>query len=193
MVGVSISSELSRLESECASFDNTQSNAYNFVMAADAVRNYETLTQAIHFDKNAKYEFLGGNRGFEITERKKNDSLWFSLGPSESTVSSYGIGPLGFRELDRKRLEKRQLLAAFKLRFHMALIGGTALIVPVVLMAIYSNLHTQLIITSVATVLFAVVVVVLGTDSSGKDVLASTAAYTAVLVVFVGASLQGAS
>lgn len=162
-------------------------------MAADAVRNYETLSQAIHFNKNAKYEFLGGNQGFQITKRKKNESQWFSIRQSESTVSAYGIGPLGFRELDRKRLDEKQLLTALKLRFHMALVGGTALIVPVVLMAIYSHLHTQLIITSVATVLFAVLVVVLGTDSSGKDVLASTAAYTAVLVVFVGASLQGAS
>ncbi|KAI1737598.1 hypothetical protein F4680DRAFT_468121 [Xylaria scruposa] len=159
---------------------------------ADAVRNYETLTQAIPFNKNTKYEFLGGNQGFEITTRE-NISKWYPLEKSEATVVPYGIGPLGFRELDRKRLEKRQLLTAFKLRFHMALIGGTALIVPVVLMVFHSNLYTQLVITSVATVIFATLVVFLGTDSSGKDVLASTAAYTAVLVVFVGASLQVAS
>ncbi|KAI0490405.1 hypothetical protein F4859DRAFT_520217 [Xylaria cf. heliscus] len=173
----------------CSAIRRIFPNAYDSVMAADAVRNYETLTQAIPFNKHTEYEFLGGNQGFKITKRK-NISRWFSLRASENTVVPYDIGPLGFRELDRKRLEKRRLLMALKLRFHMALVGGTTLLVPVVLMALYRNLHTQLIITSVATVIFSLLVVLLGTDSNGKDILASTAAYTAVLVVFVGASNQ---
>ena len=71
----------------------------------------------------------------------------------------------------------------------MALFGGTALIVPTVVMSSLQNLNACLVTTSVAMLLFAFILVLGATDSSGKDVLAATAAYTAVLVVFVGTSL----
>lgn len=75
----------------------------------------------------------------------------------------------------------------------MALFGGVALIVPTVIMAKVQGINVSLITTSVAVVLFGVALAFGATDSTGKDVLAATAAYTAVLVVFVGTSLGGAS
>jgi len=48
---------------------------------------------------------------------------------------------------------------------------------------------TSVVTVSVATFLFAFVMALGATDSAGKDVLAATAAYAAVLVVFVGTSL----
>ncbi|KAK3346424.1 hypothetical protein B0T25DRAFT_551967 [Lasiosphaeria hispida] len=55
----------------------------------------------------------------------------------------------------------------------------------------FQGVNTSLITTSVAVVLFSLALAFGATDSSGKDVLAATAAYTAVLVVFVGTSLAG--
>ncbi len=160
---------------------------------ADAVRNYETLSQSPVFDSTATYEFLGGNQEFEVVKRKnlsRCDVRSRLRGdPVLSTVRLYDVGPLGFRELDRKRLDERQRRQAFKNRFSMALFGGVALLVPVLIMALRPGLVVDLVTTSVATVLFAVTIAVAGRDASGKDVLASTAAYTAVLVVFVGTTL----
>ncbi|KAJ4204128.1 hypothetical protein NW759_014965 [Fusarium solani] len=78
-------------------------------------------------------------------------------------------------------------------RFVMALFGGIALIVPTVIMAKIEGINTSLITTSIAVFLFALILAFGATDSTGKDVLGATAAYTAVLVVFVGTSLAGSS
>jgi len=131
---------------------------------------------------------------FKVKGRKNYSSwdatTWIKKYQPGATVQSYGIGPLGFRELDKKRLSERIYVDALKSRLHMALLGGVALITPMLIMALYPGLVVNLVTTSVATVIFAVLVVVIGTDASGKDILASTAAYSAVLVVFVGTSLQ---
>ncbi len=93
--------------------------------------------------------------------------------------------------------------------FAMASVGGISLIVPMLIMALHRSRVTSLVTTSVAVVLFAIVLAVwplisrhfpwmkgrtdlADVDESlgNKDVLLITAAYTAVLVVFVGASLQ---
>ncbi|KAK8040966.1 hypothetical protein PG994_013973 [Apiospora phragmitis] len=60
-------------------------------------------------------------------------------------------------------------------------------------MAALPSLLTSLITTSVAVVAFAITLAFGARDSTGKDVLQATAAYTAVLVVFVGTSLSGVS
>jgi hypothetical protein len=75
-------------------------------------------------------------------------------------------------------------------RLSMALFGGIALIGPTLIMALHPSLHTSLITTSVATVLFGLALAIGATDSSGKDVLGATAGYCAVLIVFVGTSLS---
>ncbi|KAF4462493.1 hypothetical protein FALBO_10697 [Fusarium albosuccineum] len=80
---------------------------------------------------------------------------------------------------------------AFASRFIMALFGGFALIVPTVIMAKVEGINTSLITTSVAVFMFGLTLAFGATDSTGKDVLTATAAYTAVLVVFVGTSLSG--
>ncbi|KAI6899168.1 hypothetical protein KC318_g9309 [Hortaea werneckii] len=74
-------------------------------------------------------------------------------------------------------------------RFGMAGCGGLLVIVPVVHMAIVPGRLSSLVTTSAAMIVFAVLVT-LGTDRGPNDVLATTAAYAAVLVVFVGLSLE---
>lgn len=72
----------------------------------------------------------------------------------------------------------------------MALFGGIALIIPTVIMAKFEGINISLIITSVLVFIFALILAFGATDSTGKDVLGMTAAYTAVLVVFVGTSID---
>ena len=72
-------------------------------------------------------------------------------------------------------------------RIGAALLGGILLIVPMVIMAVDDATTKNLVTTSVAVI---VVAVGLASTSLGswQDVLGITAAYAAVLVVFVGTS-----
>ncbi|KAI4863252.1 hypothetical protein F4820DRAFT_427783 [Hypoxylon rubiginosum] len=162
---------------------------------ADAVRNYETLSQTIEFKENLLYEFLGGKQEFKVIKRANDNQwnvpLWLArITPPSSTLIRYSVGPLGFRELDKGRLSQRRILGRIKSRLHMAVLGGVALIAPVLLMTLKPTLVVNLVTASISTMIFAVIMVIFAADASGKDVLASTAAYAAVMVVFIETSLQ---
>ncbi|KUJ07164.1 uncharacterized protein LY89DRAFT_725999 [Mollisia scopiformis] len=88
--------------------------------------------------------------------------------------------------LSRTKIERK---TAFVSRLVMALFGGIALIVPTIIMAKHQDLNFSLGTTSIATLLFAIILAFGARDSTGKDVLAATAAYAAVLVVFIGTGL----
>ena len=108
-------------------------------------------------------------------------------------ILEMAAGNLGLRELDQRNREKRSQKQAFIQRIIMAIFGGAALIDPMLIMTLHPSLNTSLITVSVATFLFAMVLALVASDSAGKDVLAATAAYAAVLVVLVGASMTPAS
>ncbi|RAH76620.1 hypothetical protein BO86DRAFT_404481 [Aspergillus japonicus CBS 114.51] len=71
---------------------------------------------------------------------------------------------------------------------HMGLCGGLALIAPMLLMVLHNDTPTTLATASAATIIFALGLAWFGEDLDGKDVLASVAAYAAVMVVFIGTS-----
>jgi hypothetical protein len=102
------------------------------------------------------------------------------------TLTMWGIG-----HSSPTQHEINQAVVVFN-RFGMALFGGIALIGPTIIMTLHSSRNTCLITTSVSTVLFAIILALGASDSSGKDVLVATAAYVAVLVVFLGTSLPRA-
>lgn len=77
---------------------------------------------------------------------------------------------------------------AFKDRVLLAAVGGAFLVGPMWLMVLQSGLYTTLITTTVSVAGFGVLMAYFLEE--GKDVLGSTAAYAAVLVVFVGARAQ---
>lgn len=165
------------------------------------MRNYETLTQDIGSKGGKDYIFLGaGSADFDVVERAEgtpeiSGGLWQEWGGK--TVNPpprlREIGRLGFRELDKRRRVERELAVAYWQRLRMAGFGGAALIVPMLIMALRPGLVVNLVTTSVATILFGTAAAFMLSGSSGQDVLASTAAYAAVLVVFVGASLTPGS
>lgn len=97
-------------------------------------------------------------------------------------------GKLGFRELDQRGRLERAKRQAFVQRVLMGLFGGVALIGPVLIMVLHPSQNANLITVSVATIVFALLLALGAQDSTGKDVLAATAAYAAVLVVFLGTS-----
>jgi hypothetical protein len=75
-------------------------------------------------------------------------------------------------------------------RFIIGMLGGCALIVPMLLMMLNPSLNKSLIVVSLALVLFALAMsLVFQTDN--KDTITATATYAAVLVVFVGTSVGG--
>ena len=69
----------------------------------------------------------------------------------------------------------------------MAIAGGLILLVPVILMTFLSAHHARLIIACCFVVMFAALIGNF-TRATNQEVLAATAVYTAVLVVFVAAS-----
>jgi hypothetical protein len=135
------------------------------------------------------------------------DRTWVALvGALRSARSTEGIPPsavikamelsagnLGFRELDQQGRLLRAQKKALTERIIMAMFGGVALIGPMLIMTLHQSKNTSLITVSVATFIFALILAVGATDSTGKDVLGATAAYAAVLVVFVGTSSGGGS
>lgn len=112
-----------------------------------------------------------------------------NLGPSSVVdFMERTCGDLGFRELDQQGRVRRAERQALTQRIFMGVFGGIALICPVLVMVLYPSRNTNLITVSVATILFASLLAIGASDSTGKDVLGATAAYTAVLVVFFGTS-----
>lgn len=90
----------------------------------------------------------------------------------------------GRNEANKAAHEKKRVL-----RFTMAASGGLLLVVPVIIMSTVPGLISSLVTTCVATLLFAFLVA-WRTELGPNEVLATTAAYAAVLVVFVGTSLS---
>ena len=72
-------------------------------------------------------------------------------------------------------------------RFGIGLAGGASLVVPTIIMTFRTSVEARLITVSVCVVLFAAFLAT-GTRASSPEILAATAGYAAVLVVYFGAS-----
>jgi hypothetical protein len=73
-----------------------------------------------------------------------------------------------------------------------SLFGGLMLVVPMIIMTIHTSVVKSLVTSSISVGLVAFAVSTLS-DGTWRDVLGITAAYAAVLVVFVGTSVSGHS
>ena len=73
-------------------------------------------------------------------------------------------------------------------RLKMALFGGSTLITPMLIMRLHPTLLTELLTTSLFVVVVGLILAWYMKDADKKDILGATAAYAAVLVVFVGTS-----
>jgi VIT1/CCC1 family predicted Fe2+/Mn2+ transporter len=84
--------------------------------------------------------------------------------------------------LDAKRRKQRLLN-----RMAMSTFGGLTLIVPMLIMVLDPSKLTTVVTTSVFTLVVGWVLAIWMDEADKKDMIAMTAAYAAVLVVFVGA------
>jgi hypothetical protein len=90
--------------------------------------------------------------------------------------------------LDDEQTTKRQKAEAFSKRLFMAAFGGAALVGPMIIMTLHPTKATNLATTSAFVIVVAGLLAYVMNDATSKDVITATAAYAAVLVVFVGAS-----
>lgn len=106
-------------------------------------------------------------------------------------INDRGDYDRGFNILPRTSRHTRnegERLAMTLERFRMGILGGLALIGPMLIMVLHKGLLTSLLTTSIATLLFAGALSCWGQSTKGETDLAMVAAYAAVLVVFVGSS-----
>ncbi|RFU23838.1 hypothetical protein B7463_g12502, partial [Scytalidium lignicola] len=102
-----------------------------------------------------------------------------TLEPNTSKRTSLGV-------LVEEGLKKARKRSLFVSRLTMALFGGVALIAPMLIMTLHTTKLTVLLTTSLFVVAVAVILAWWMEDAQSKDIIAATAAYAAVLVVFVG-------
>jgi len=89
--------------------------------------------------------------------------------------------PGGYRGIAKTK----EKVARIRLRLYMAVAGGTALVAPMILMVLQKSTLTSLLTVSISVFIFGSAMSVF-TDQDPFEVLTATAAYAAVLVVFVG-------
>lgn len=100
-------------------------------------------------------------------------------------VSDYmGEGGRNYREDTKQRLIEELLN-----RVRMALFGGVAVVVPMLIMTLHRTLLTTLLTTSLFVLAVGLILAWSMDRAEPKDILTATAAYAAVLVVFVGTTL----
>jgi hypothetical protein len=114
-------------------------------------------------------------------------ALWKRSASIQPADRSYLAGFVGVEtSTGLSYTHKRADLKAFYSRLIMALFGGLALIVPMLIMTLHRSKLTSLLTTSVFVLGLAVVLAWIMDTADPKDIIGATAAYAAVLVVFVG-------
>ena len=100
-------------------------------------------------------------------------------------VSNY-IGEGGCMD---RQFTKQSKFEALVNRIKMALFGGVVVVVPMLIMALHRTLLTTLLTTSLFVLAVGLVLAWSMDSAEPKDILTATAAYAAILVVFVGTTL----
>ncbi len=101
--------------------------------------------------------------------------------PDLSVPDYTGYGGYNYRQESAERSAE-----GFASRLRMALFGGVSLIAPMLIMRLHPTLLTELVTTSVFILAVGAVLAWYMRDAEKRDILAATASYAAVLVVFVG-------
>lgn len=156
---------------------------------------------------NLEAKLLGSVQHIKDCKSRPQGSHTVRFAPAgiPSSISHYWHNPDFNQQPDRGLSDNRK----FWDRLAMAVIGGISLVVPMLIMALHRSRVVSLVTTSLAVTLFAVLLAswpllskhfpwektidepTASEETLGsKDVLLATAAYAAVLVVFVGASLS---
>ncbi|KAH7351294.1 hypothetical protein BKA65DRAFT_550256 [Rhexocercosporidium sp. MPI-PUGE-AT-0058] len=146
-----------------------------FIITTDASFGRVLLRQCL--------EKIDSDRGAPNTwsEDLTNHLSWVRAHPSPNRSTAR---TLFWRS--RKFLNRTDAFKRFLSRFLMAFIGGALLVGPMHIMVLHPGTILSLIITSVSVLIFGILAAVV--LEKMFDILSVTAAYAAVLVVFVGAN-----
>lgn len=109
----------------------------------------------------------------------------------EQLTAKYGLGDtvdhdkvLRFGGGTRSSMNRKEMVEQYTRKVAMAIIGGSFLIAPMLIMVLRPGLVTSLVTTSSCILAFGLVMPIF--LNAPFDVLSGTAAYAAVLVVFIG-------
>ncbi|KAH8587019.1 hypothetical protein B0O99DRAFT_642917 [Bisporella sp. PMI_857] len=97
-------------------------------------------------------------------------------------------GP-SYQEWAASNARSKKQKTDFRIRLLIAASAGLALIVPMLIMTLHRTKLTSLLTTSFFVIAVAIVLAYVMEDAQNKDIVAATAAYAAVLVVFVGTAM----
>lgn len=182
-------------------------------MSANSLRNFETLSKNSVSKVPSKYQFLG--RAACIKQNNPDDGVKeifkrFFI-KSATTADERGLeqdcevgassfaderaryesincfGKPGYRELDQAGRREREARNRFFGRVLMGGFGGIIIMLPVSILSVHVeyNLETVLIIIGTFIFLFSILISYFGHRSTGQTVLAQTACYAAILVMFI--------
>jgi hypothetical protein len=162
--------------------------------AANAVRDYDFICSCVDrpndpFILSSARELEAGILSNELTHipenlRSAQDGGWDAI---------EFVRPEWKDMFTRGELSQEARLKAFFERLGMAIFGGIFLIGPMWLMVLKPDRYTVLISTSVFVLAFAIVMAVALVKDTMVTVFSATAAYAAVLVVFVGTTTTPSS
>lgn len=155
----------------------------------DAIRDYDFILSCHNREEGDPF-MITSTRYFEriIIQAALNqiDPMHLPIAYRDLSLSEASVDDMRNRPTTSKRLNSRRILE----RLCMAVFGGVFLIGPMWLMVLRSEQIVQLCATSAFVVVFALCLSV-GLPNRGPEVsvtvMTATAAYAAVLVVFVGA------
>ncbi|KAJ6013493.1 hypothetical protein N7540_008084 [Penicillium herquei] len=122
-------------------------------------------------------------QGEVTTQQPSKDTAAF-----EAQIANLLVNGAKFSSAGVRTEEESKARLDFLSRLVMALFGGAALIVPMLIMTLHPSKLNSLLTTSLFVVGIAVILAWFMKDAGPKDILGATAAYAAVLVVFVGTS-----
>ena len=139
------------------------------------VAQYEHITRPTH-PKNVLSRFFGRFHKSPVPNPDVSPSYMLS----DDTAAHA-------QDVDFAKDEARKGL--FLSRLFFALFGGLALVAPMLIMTLHPTKLTSLLTTSLFIIAVAVILAWVMEDAQNKDSVAATAAYAAVLVVFVGTAM----
>ncbi|KAK3645746.1 hypothetical protein LTR56_008933 [Elasticomyces elasticus] len=124
---------------------------------------------------------------FKLEERA---SYTPSNDPIRKTLGD--ILPKRYRSKFLENVSSKLSLTGMLVRFMVAFFGGASLLVPMIVMTFRTSRTARLVTVCVATLLFAYAIALLKPVNK-QDILGATAAYAAVMVVYVGTALPSSS
>jgi VIT1/CCC1 family predicted Fe2+/Mn2+ transporter len=156
-----------------------------FAKYSDAIKNFEDMCArdvvdgtalSIHVIIFPELAELNQNRSYPLSLRK--------IAKGRHALSKFREEA---EQVIRRQQLRREWIDATKARLIWSISGGLLLIVPMLIMALVRSQTASLITSSSAVLIFALAVAGIS-SAKPQELLAATAAYAAVLVVFVGTS-----